>query len=158
MKATEVKTKTHARAPVHFNGPAILAAMMREVDPKFRKALYEKLGKISPILLKVVEQFEFVFSDLILLEDKSLQLLLTKFPDTDWLIAWKLCDEKLKDRLLENMSPRKKEDFLHQAQQQPRLLKQQVVRTQMTIAKAAKALLADGKLRMHSKRRYINLA
>lgn len=154
MKTTNVKaqTKTKARAPVHFNGPAILAAMMREVDPKFRKALYEKLGKISPILLKVVEQFEFVFSDLILLEDKSLQLLLTKIPDQDWLVAWKLCDQSLKDRLLANMSPRKKEDFLHQAKQQPRLLKQQIVRTQMNIAKIAKNMLSEGKLRQHSRR------
>jgi flagellar motor switch protein FliG len=139
-------------APRHFNGPAILAAMFRELDPIFRKELFAKLEQVSPIIARTVERLEFVYSDLLRLEDQSLQLILRLFPEKDWLLAWKMTAEPLRERLLANMSKNKRDDFLREAARQRRVPKTHVVRLQMAIARKAHELLAAGKLRLKSRR------
>ena len=142
------------QVPRQFNGPAILAAMFRELDPPFRKKLYEKLCQISPIIARTVEQLEFVYSDIIRLEDQSLQLLLRSVSEKDWLMAFRLTGEDLKARLLANMSANKRDDFSSQLHKLGKQKKTAVVRVQMQIAKQAREMLIAGKLRLRSRRKY----
>lgn len=138
---------------VQFNGPALIAAMFRELDPIFRKSLLEKVEKASPILAKTIECLEFHFVDLLRLDDKSLQLMLRTVPQSEWLVAWKLAPKSLCDRLKQNMSERQFQDFEEARKSLPKMHKAQVFKVQMLIAKKAKFLLGEGKLSMRSRRR-----
>ena len=131
-----------------FNGPALIVGMFRELDPGFRRQLYKNLQEADPLLAKLVDETEFLFQDLIRLDDPSLQALLTQVPEKDWLVAWKLAPEPVKKRLLENMSTDHQIEFVRQFKDLPRMHKAQVYRVQMHISRQALAGILAGKLHM----------
>ena len=130
---------------VKINGYAKLVAMVKAADPIFRRALLRKIQTFSPILAELCEQSLFTYSDIARLSDASLQDLLRCVPEHMWLKAWKLSKEPLRQRLLANMSEKKKNAFLEECKQAPRVLKSQVYRVQMQIAVRAQKNLLIGK-------------
>jgi flagellar motor switch protein FliG len=143
---------TRTRSPRRFNGLALLVAILREAPPSIRSVWIAKVAKVSPTFARIAEEFEFVFTDLSRLTDKSLQKVLTRVIEKNWLIAWKLTPFDLRQRLLANMSPRKREDFLASATSLPRMPRRQVVAVQVQIAKQIRDMLRRGELEMTSKR------
>lgn len=136
-----------------FNGPALLAGMFRELDPHFRKQLYRKLEKHSPLLVAFLQKTEFLFQDLVRLENRSIQALLVRISEQQWCIAWKLGDETLRRRLLDNMSEGRRRAFLEALENQAKVPKALVHQVQTTIANKAREMLLRGELRLKSRRR-----
>lgn len=130
----------------HFNGYAILVAMMRELDPKTRNQLLGKLRPKAPILARIIDECDFVYRDIIYLTDKSLQELFKKFSTQEWLVAWKLTDKALQKRILNNLSDTKKLEFVTAVKGAGKVRKSSVYATQNKIAREARRLLMFGKL------------
>ena len=135
-----------------FNGIGLLLAMLREVDPKFRLELLKRIRQFSPIIARLADHSEFIFSDIKRLDDRGIQKIFDIVPEKDWLIAWKLADEPTRAFLLRNMSERKRKDFLESFATQPKVLKRRVIAVQSAIAQKIHALLGQGKLGLRSKR------
>jgi len=135
-----------------FNGPAILVAMLRELDPISRKKFEEKLSSVSPILAKLSEHCEFIYADIYRLDDKSLQNLIATITEPDWLLAWKLSSHAVREKLLKNMSARRRENFLEQIQHAPKVHRKRVIKVQKTIAEVCHQKLKSGDYRIHSRR------
>ena len=141
-----------ARPPRQFAGLALFVAILREAPAPLRAAWSAKIAHIAPALMRIAEEFEFVFSDLARLDDPSLQKILARMPEKDWLIAWKLTPLDLRQRLLSNMSERRREEFLAAASKLPKMPKRQVVAVQVQLGKNIRNLLCRGELSMVSKR------
>ena len=141
-----------ARPPKQFAGLALFVAILREAPAPLRAAWSAKIARISPILMRIAEEFEFVFGDLARLDDPSLQKILVRLPEKDWLIAWKLTPLNLRQRLLANMSDRRREEFLAAASKLPKMPRRQVVAVQVQLGKNIRNLLRGGQLSMVSKR------
>ena len=140
------------RSPRHFNGIGLIIAMLREVDPIFRAALFQKLTSISPIIARLSEHTSFIYRDIPRLDDRGIQSIFSTIPEQDWLVAWKLSDETTKKFLLSNMSERRREVFLLAASQQPKILKRRVYAVQAQIGRKIHLLLRQGKLGLRSRR------
>lgn len=136
---------------VPINGYAKLVAMLREADPAFRKELLKKVVTFSPMIAKLSEQSLFIYSDLIRLDEQSMQAFLRQVPQPELLIAWKLTSKPLKNKILANMSERKKEDFLSNFSTMPRVLKSQVIRIQHKLALYAFEEIQKGNLKLRTK-------
>jgi flagellar motor switch protein FliG len=143
---------TRARSARSFNGLALLVAILREAPPSLRSVWIAKVAKVSPTFARIAEEFEFVFADLGRLTDVSLQKVLVRVPENNWLIAWKLTSVDLRQRLLANMSPRRREEFLASAANLPRMPRRQVVAVQIQVGKQIRDMLRHGELEMSSKR------
>jgi flagellar motor switch protein FliG len=135
-----------------FNGLALLAAMFREFDPLARAKMSEKLGAVSPILLGLVDRCDFIYSDLARLDPTSLQRLLVKFPEDDWVLAWKMTSGPLRQQLVECMPDRRKAKFLELVKSAPKVPKTRVIRVQVRIAIEARRMLMLGQLALMSRR------
>jgi len=138
----------------NFNGYAFFVAVMRELDPPFRTKILDQLKEKSPLLVRLYDEFEFIYNDLMRLDKKSAQIVLREIPEQDWLSAWKLTNEPLKTYLLKCMSDRKRTDFEEAFAifNKTKLPRPQVVAKQAHIARKIKTMLSQGKISMKSKR------
>lgn len=134
-----------------FNGLALLVAMFRELDPPTRRILAASLGSVSPMLLRLVDYCDFIYSDLTRLDERSLQRLMVKFSEDDWALAWKLTSDPVRQKLLAVMPRRKHEQFLELVRTQPKVPKARVIRMQVQIALKAREMLMGGSLSIRSR-------
>lgn len=134
-----------------FNGHALIAAVFRELDPAFRQTLLLKLRASSPILARFVERSYFIFDDIVRLDSRSIDFVLRHFSEQEWMNAWKLASEEVREVLLGAMSERRREDFLSQQVKQKKVPRRQVVLLQGRMARDIQALLETGKIAMKSK-------
>lgn len=136
-----------------INGLSILANIFRTLDPISKKYFYDKLQQVSPILVLYLEQFEFIYEDIPRLSDPSIQLVLSKIPQSEWLIAFKLSNDLVKQAILRNMSSRVREDFEKSFKALPKMPKKQVIRVKMFIAKKILSMIQKGQLQLKSRLR-----
>lgn len=149
------KDLPESRLPRRFNGVGLLVAMVREADPVFRQKILAQIRSFSPIIARLAEHSAFIYRDIARLDDRGIQLVFSLVPETDWLIAWKLTDEKVRTFLLKNMSERRKKDFLASAENHPKVLKRRVYAVQAQIARKIHELLRQGKLGLLSRRPHL---
>lgn len=131
-----------------INGYAKLVAMFRMLDPVFRVKLLDKLRVGSPLLASLVEQMEFTWWDIPRLDDNSVQKVLSKIPERDWLLAWKLADDSIKSVLLSNMSENRRKEFIEKFDALPRVPRVQVQKTMFHIGKQIREMAMRGELNL----------
>lgn len=135
-----------------FNGIALLVAMFRHFDPETKMKMYKKLGTASPLLNKFVQNYEFMFFDLIRFEDLSMQKLLYKIKDEELVLAMKLTTVDLQKHIFDNMSQRRRDSLKEQISQSSKVRKIQVYSAQQRITKVAIGMMEKGEARIMSRR------
>ena len=136
----------------HFHGIALLVAVLREASPLWRQKWLSSLRQAAPSLVRLFDEYEFVFADMVRLDDRGIQLCWRVIPERDLLIAWKLAKPELRERMLANLSARRRESFLAAFAQMPKMPKGQVLQVQRQIARTVRAFLSEGKAGLCSKR------
>ncbi len=140
-----------APPPRRIGGLAVVLAIVRNAEPKFRQELLRKLAVASPVIARLAEEFLFIFDDLRRVDDRGLQLLLRTIPEQEWLDAWKMMAKPVQQRLLANMSAARREDFSAAVAALPKLPKVKVLRTQMHIARQVRVMIEAGKVQLRQK-------
>lgn len=135
-----------------FNGPAFLVAVVRSVDPVFRTKLLASLRKMSPLFAGLVDQTEFIYTDLARVETRSLEKFWGAVSENEMAVAWKLTEAPLQEHLLAGLSERRRGDFLALCLSQPKLPRRQVIRIQQNVAKKAHSMACKGHLSLTSRR------
>lgn len=149
-KSTTRKSLRPKKEP--FQGYAFVTAVLLRTDPKTRQRWLLALSKGAPLLVQLCDALLLAYVDLARLDDQGLQWILRQVPESDWLIAWKLTSPGLKERLLAQMSTRRREDFVAAVTAQPLVPRSQVVRVQMLIAHRVARWVGEGQLSLASKR------
>src|SRR5690606_13479499 len=88
------------------DGPASAARMLNRVRGGLDRNLLDGLAAREKELAEQVRELMFVFEDLQLLDDRSMQRLLRDVPGRDLALALKAASEPLKARVFKNMSER----------------------------------------------------
>lgn len=141
-----------SRAPRQFNGLALLVALLREAPPHWRARWMAKVRAVSPIYARLCDEFDFIYRDLARLDDRGVQLCWRMIPEKDWLVAWKLTPDDIKEVMLRNMTARRREDFLAAFAAQPKVLRRQVLQVQRQIARQVRQWVMEGKAGLKSRR------
>lgn len=87
-------------------GPKAVAAVLNLISPSLEKELLDSVAAEDPELCTQIKNLMFVFEDLTLLDDRSLQRLLREVDAKGLALALKAASEEVKSRILGVMSQR----------------------------------------------------
>jgi flagellar motor switch protein FliG len=101
LKLSNVATDT-----TQVGGPMPLAGILNAADHSASKSVLERLGELDEELTEKVRKLMFVFEDIKLLDDKSMQRLIREIDTKDIALALRRADDELKAKFFGNMSSR----------------------------------------------------
>ena len=87
-------------------GVQAVVEVLNRVDRSTERAIIESLEVDSPELAEEIKQLMFVFEDIILLDDRSLQLVLREVDTKDLSLAMKATSDEVAEKIYKNMSKR----------------------------------------------------
>lgn len=95
-----------------IGGINYVAEIMNSTDRSTEKYIFDELNKQDPELSENIRKLMFVFEDIVLLDDMSVQRLLRDVDTQDLAVAIKGSNEEVKNLLLSNMSTRARENII----------------------------------------------
>jgi flagellar motor switch protein FliG len=132
-------------------GVRALVDMLNLVDRTTERHILESLDETSPELAEEVRKLMFVFEDILLLDDRSIQQLLKEVEIKDVALALKGTNEDVQEKVYANMSQRAagmlKEDMAYMGPQRRRVIEeaqQKVVGVVRRLEEAGKIIIARG--------------
>ncbi len=87
-------------------GLEALVDILNRVDRATEKTILEDLEEQDPVLAEEVKRLMFVFEDIVLLDDRSIQAILKEVDMKDLALALKAASEAVMTRIVSNMSDR----------------------------------------------------
>lgn len=128
-----------------------LVEMLNLVDRTTERHILEALDESSPELAEEVRKLMFVFEDILLLDDRSIQSLIKELEIKDIGLALKGTSEEVQDKIFNNMSQRAssmlKEDMAYMGPQRRRSIEeaqQKIVSIVRRLEEAGKVVIARG--------------
>lgn len=128
-----------------------LVDMLNLVDRTTERHILESLDETSPELAEEVRKLMFVFEDIMLLDDRSIQQLLKEVETKDISLALKGTSEEVQNTIYSNMSQRAatmlKEDMAYMGPQRRRSIEeaqQKIVSVVRRLEEAGKIVIARG--------------
>lgn len=94
------------RQGTNIGGIDFLVQLLNQVDRSTEKALIEELQKVNPELTEQVQAQLFVFEDLTLLDNRSLELVLREVDKKELLLALRGAQEDVREVIFRNISKR----------------------------------------------------
>lgn len=132
-------------------GVRSLVDMLNLVDRTTERHILESLDESSPELAEEVRKLMFVFEDILLLDDRSIQQLLKEIEIKDVGLALKGTSEEVQEKIYANMSQRAsamlKEDMAYMGPQRRRMIEeaqQKIVGVVRRLEEAGKIIIARG--------------
>lgn len=89
-----------------LGGVETVAEMLNLVDRSTEKAIMEGLEAEDPDLVEEIRRLMFVFEDILLVDDKGIQVVLKEIDNEELALALKSASEELKEKVFRNMSER----------------------------------------------------
>ena len=87
-------------------GIGALVDILNRADRATEKTILEDLEEQDPVLAEEVKKLMFVFEDIVLLDDRSIQTVLKEVDMKDLALALKAASEAVMKRIISNMSDR----------------------------------------------------
>lgn len=97
---------TVVQTSTQVGGKKPLAQVLNQVDRSTEKAILHELHEIDPETANEVRKFMFVFEDISLLDDRSMQRLMKDVDNKDLALALRNVNEELRQQFFRNMSQR----------------------------------------------------
>ncbi|GHS90066.1 flagellar motor switch protein FliG [Cellulomonas hominis] len=91
-----------------------LVEIINRADPTTEKLILEGLQTRDEALAEEVRSRMFVFSDIVLLEDRAMQLVLRQVETGELSVALKGVGEEVRDKILRNLSERARENLVEE--------------------------------------------
>ena len=110
-KASTVLTAHEMSA---IGGVQPLVEIINRADPTTEKAILEGLAARDEALAEEVRSRMFVFGDIVLLEDRALQLVLRQVETAGLSVALKGAGAEVREKILHNMSERARENLVEE--------------------------------------------
>ncbi len=92
-------------------GVDTVVKILNSVDRGTERNILDQLAKDDPELADEIKRKMFLFEDIVLLDDRSIQRVIRDIDPKDLQLALKVVSDEVKDRVFENMSKRMVETF-----------------------------------------------
>ncbi len=92
-----------------MGGAKLLASILNRCNTATAKMILEHIDQKESQLAGEIKRLMFLFDDLVYIEDRGIQRILREVDKNDLALSLKIADEKLKDKIFNNMSERAKE-------------------------------------------------
>ena len=127
-------------------GVDTLVEILTKLDKDAEQAIANALDDFDPELAKVVRGRMFTFDDLVLLADRQMQLLLRHVDSSKLPLALKGVRDEVKDRILNNLSSRARENLLDEIDLLGQVRISDVQAAQAEVLEIVRNLEASGEL------------
>jgi flagellar motor switch protein FliG len=134
---------------IKLGGLKIAAGILNYLG-KSNQKIMEYIGENDPELFQKLSDQMFVFSDLLKLDDKGVQVLLREISSDALIIAMKGCEPELRDKFLKNMSQRAAETLREDLESKGPVKLADVEKQHREILVIVKRLADDGQLTLAS--------
>ena len=142
QKFSSVVTQDFSKA----GGVEALANILNRSDRSTEKLIIETLEFQSPELAEQVRELMFVFEDIVLLDDRSIQRILREIDSRELALALKGANTEVKDKIFKNMSERAGEMLKDDMQYMGPVRTKEVQEAQSKIVAVLRALEASGEI------------
>ncbi len=142
QKFSSVVTQDFSKA----GGVEALANILNRADRSTEKLIIETLEFQSPELAEQVRELMFVFEDIILLDDRSIQRILREIDSRELALALKGANNEVKDKIFKNMSERAGEMLKDDMQYMGPVRTKEVQEAQSKIVSVLRALESSGEI------------
>lgn len=129
-----------------IGGVNYVADIMNHTDRATEKHIFDELNKQDPELSENIRKLMFVFEDITILDDMSIQRLLRDVDTQDLAVAIKGSNEEVKNTLLSNMSTRARENLLTDIEYLRNVRLRDVEEAQQRIVGIIRALEESGEI------------
>ena len=102
MRLSGIMTQTFQKA----GGVESVAEMLNLADRSTEKGILEALEGQDPDLVDQIRRLMFVFEDILLVNDKGIQLVLKEIDNEELALALRTASEELREKIFRNMSER----------------------------------------------------
>ncbi len=102
MRLSGLVSQTFQKA----GGVETVAEMLNLADRSTEKGILESLEAQDPDLVEQIRRLMFVFEDILLVNDKGIQLVLKEIENEDLALSLKTASPELRDKMFHNMSDR----------------------------------------------------
>jgi len=110
-KASTVLTPKELSA---IGGVQPLVEIINRADPTTEKAILEGIAARDEALAEEIRSRMFVFSDIVLLEDRAMQLVLRQVETAELSVSLKGAGEEVREKILRNLSERARENLVEE--------------------------------------------
>ncbi len=142
-KASAVLTPRELAA---VGGVQPLVEIINRADPTTEKAILEGLAERDEELAEEVRGRMFVFNDIVLLEDRAMQMVLRQVENSDLSLALKGVSDDVRDTVLRNLSERARENLLEEIDLLGPVRLSQVEEARATIVQSIRRLEESGQI------------
>lgn len=127
-------------------GVNAVALMLNNLDSATEGAIMGELEGINPDLAAQIQKLMFVFSDIINIDDRGIQMILKEVGNEDLVLALKTAEDALKSKILKNMSERASQMLVEDMETMGPVKLTDVEKAQQVILKITRRLEQEGKL------------
>lgn len=132
-----------------IGGTKSLAQILNRTSVSMSKELLEKISEKDLDIAAEIKRLMFMFDDLINIQDKDLQKILREIDRKELVLALKITDDKLKDKIYSNMSERAANLLKEELQYMGMVKLKEVETAQANIIATVKQLEDDGEISLN---------
>ena len=129
-----------------LGGTKSVANVLNKINSLNAKAILEYIDQRDSNLALEIKRLMFLFEDLIYVDDRSIQRILREVDKKDLALSLKVADEKLKEKILKNMSERAQDMLKEELQFMGPVRLKEVESAQTRIVIIVKQLEENGEL------------
>lgn len=134
------------KSQISLGGATSVAKMIASMDKAQADRYLTELKSRDPRLGAEIEALLFTFADLHLVDDNGIRLLIAETPRKTLLLAMKDAPDKVREKILNNVSERARKNLLDDIDAQGKVLRSDVESAQRDIAHRARQLEEIGKI------------
>jgi len=127
-------------------GPKVVADMLNMTGSSIEKSVLDQMDAQGPKVAEAVRNLMFVFEDIAKLTDREIQTVLREVDQKDLVVALKASSEKLKDKILGNMSERVREFIAEEMEFLGPMRLSEVEEVQLRIVQQVRQLEEQGEI------------
>ncbi len=137
-------SRGRSSAPEGGVGP--LVNILNRADPSTENRVLTSLDTLAPDLSQEVRRHMFVFTDIVKLDDRAVQLVMREVLTADLALALKGASEEVRDKIMRNLSERAAQNLSEEIELLGPVRVQQVEEARDTIIKAIRSLEEAGSI------------
>ena len=151
VEMLESEAKSRGSAGQRVGGIKTVADILNQLDPATESALIAKIEEDNPKMADEIRQLMFIFEDLVLLDDRSIQDVLKEVSSEDLARALKTASEAVKEKIFKNMSDRAVTMLNEDMEDMGPIRLSEVERAQQAITQVVLRLEEEGKITVGSR-------
>ena len=129
-----------------IGGIKTVAEILNQLDRASEDLILKNIEEKDQILADEIRKLMFTFDDLIVIDDRGIQMILKEITTDDLALALKMASDELKSKIFKNMSQRAVQILKEEMESKGAVRVSDVEKAQMNVVRVARRLEEEGKI------------